>query len=115
MKWLVLATFLVIGCGDTDTQTQTVQACTGEDTDEAKVPLVPTPTCEPTEIVEVELPTVGMGTMLAICSDCDVGGCDDLGEPCAAYGMACDFGGEPGVCVSCCDGLTGELHCKPVN
>ena len=112
-KWFFLATFLVAGCGDATTQT--VSVCAGEVTDEAKVPLIPTPACVPTSVVETELPTVAMGTMIAICTDCDDGGCDDLGAPCAAYGTTCDFGGEPGVCVACCNGTTGELHCKQVN
>lgn len=113
-KWFFLATFLVAGCGDATTQT--VSVCAGEVTDEAKVPLIPTPDeCVPTSVVETELPTVAMGTMVAICTDCDVSGCDGLGAPCAAYGSACDFDGDPGVCIACCDGEAGELHCSPVH
>lgn len=72
--------------------------------------------CVPTETTETILPASGISSAVhVLCSDCDDGHCEDLGEPCARYGTQCDIGGVPGVCVACCNGLSGELHCSPIN
>jgi hypothetical protein len=99
-------------------QTQTVEQCAADDGATAAVsdPLGEDggAACVPSDIVETELPGQGAGSVVAICSDCDIGGCSDLGEACAAYGTACAFHGVAGVCVACCNGTSGELHCAPI-
>lgn len=49
----------------------------------------------------------------AWCTRCD-DTCSDKGQPCERYGARCDFFGEDGVCVACCNGEVGELHCSPI-
>jgi hypothetical protein len=116
VKRLLALVLVVLTAGCDQSQTQSVGQCGSEDTSEAADPLGNDagPECVPDHTVITELPTVSMGTMQTICSVCDEGHCDDLGDPCTAYGSQCDFNGAQGVCVACCNGETGELHCSPV-
>lgn len=62
---------------------------------------------------ETVLPASGLGDLVMLCSNvCDGDACNGFGDPCQSYGDRCDFNGASGVCVGCCNGPTGELHCK---
>lgn len=50
---------------------------------------------------------------ILLCKWCDFD-CSTVGEPCDAFGVACDISGERGVCDTCCDGFTGALRCRRV-
>lgn len=107
MKWLRIVSLIAVGgCEQT---TAVAERCL--------IPAEPTvdagPTCTEDAAMTV-LPAVSAGDVIVFCTACDVAGCLPLGEPCGEYGRPCDADGLPGVCVACCDGEVGELHCKPI-
>lgn len=66
------------------------------------------------EVTQTTFAAAGMGDFVILCSVCDVGKCDTMGDSCDAYGSLCDFNGSTGVCVGCCNGIMGELRCSPI-
>ena len=97
------------GCGDVVVTADALQhqADAGTDASDAGNACLP--------YVETVLPASGMGDLVMLCSVlCDDGKCDGFGDPCPSYGDPCDFNGAPGVCVGCCNGPTGELHCSAI-
>lgn len=70
--------------------------------------------CTVDDIQTTILPAASDGDVEVLCTSCDIGGCDGLGEPCGEYGSPCNANGADGICIACCDGAIGELHCKPV-
>jgi len=107
----------ITGCDETQTQTQTTKCGDGDAiVDAGEFPIVyegdAGEVCGPNDIVVTTLPAVSVGDLLMMCTHCDVGLCDGLGDPCPSYGSSCAFNGVDSVCVGCCNGETGELHCK---
>ena len=108
--FVVVLGLAVMGCGCEQT---TVIVINEGETAEAGAPFVVADGgCGVDDIVETTLPSVSMGDLLMMCTKCDVGACDEFGDPCSAYGASCDFNGSAGVCIGCCNGELGELRCS---
>lgn len=110
MKWLLaLVACVVVGCnGGMPPETKQAPERWPADPN-----IVEVSECTVDDIEKTVLPAVSEGDVEIMCTHCD-NGCDALGEPCGEYGAPCSAAGHLGVCVSCCSGAVGELHCKTV-
>jgi hypothetical protein len=107
-RTLVIVALLIVGC---DAKSHcVVREFTGAQPtvldDEAE--------CTPSEAVYTRVPSEKYGTVLQMCTNCDIDTCRAFGEECDAEGAPCDDNGVPGVCRGCCDASIGVLRCARI-